>query len=67
MRITEISYHIAVPAPKLDIFKYIITGGRLGKLFVSKEVKANRYWAEQDPRTSWNCKCFIDLPKNESK
>jgi hypothetical protein len=68
MRITEIAYNIAVPAPKMDIFKYILTGGKFGKLFVSKEVKANKYWSEYDPRTmSVNCRCSMVLPKKESK
>ena len=58
MRITEIAYNIAVPAPKLEIFKYILTGGRYGKLFVKNRVEAKKYWAEQDPRTiSANCRC----------
>ena len=60
MRITEIAYNIAVPAPKMDIFKYIITGGRYGKLFVGSRVRKNKYWANHDPRTmSVNCRCSM--------
>lgn len=39
MRTIEVSYNLAAPASKLDIIKYILTNGRHGKLFVSKEVK----------------------------
>jgi hypothetical protein len=68
MRITEIAYNIAVPAPKMDIFKYILTGGKFGKLFVSEEVKAKKYWADQDPRTSSvNCRCTLAPLNKESK
>lgn len=68
MRITEIAYNIAVPASKFDIFKYILTGGKFGRLFVSKEVKANKYWADLDPRTSSvNCRCKLTPLKKESK
>jgi hypothetical protein len=60
MRITEIAYNIAVPASKLDIFKYIITAGKYGKLFVGSRVEAKKYWADQDHRTSTvNCRCTL--------
>ena len=65
IRITEIAYNIAVPAPKLEIFKYIITGGRYGKLFVKNRVEAKKYWAERDPRTmNANCRCSTTPIKN---
>ena len=68
MRITEIAYNIAVPAPKLDISKYILTGGKFGRLFVSKEVKANKYWSGHDLRTmSVNCRCVVAPLNKESK
>ena len=67
MIITEVEYSIAVSAPKFDILKYILTGGRYGRLFVSKMGKANKYWSELDPRTSINCRCSIVLPKKESE
>ena len=58
MRVIEIAYNIAVPASKLEIFKYIITAGRRGKLFVGSRVKAKAYQADQDIRTSvFNCRC----------
>ena len=60
---TKIAYNIAVPAPKIDIFKYILTGGKFGKLFVSKEVRKNKYWSKQDHRTAGvNCRCSIATP-----
>jgi hypothetical protein len=50
MRITEIAYNIAVPAPKMDI------------------VKAKKYWADLDPRTSnVNCRCKLAPLNKESK
>jgi hypothetical protein len=68
MRITEIAYNIAVPASKFDIFKYILTGGKFGRLFVSKEVKANKYWPEQNLKTiGINCRCALVPLNKESK
>jgi hypothetical protein len=68
MRITEISYNIAVPAPKMDIFKYIISAGKYGRLFIGSSIDKNKYSAEQDQRTNFiNCKCNLKPTIKESK
>ena len=59
MKITEVTYEMAAPASRLDVIKYALSNGRYGKLFVSKTTRFSKFWADQDPRASINCRCLV--------
>ncbi len=53
MRSEMIHITKAVPAKRLDIIKWLITGGKYGKLFVPKIEPMTKYHADLDV----NCRC----------
>ena len=59
MKITEVIYDMAEPAKKWDIVKWLLTGGRYGKLYIKVPTRFNKYWAEMDKRTI-NCRCVVN-------
>lgn len=63
MKITEVVYDMAEPAKKMDIIKWLLTGGRYGKLFIKVPRRFNKYWAELDNRCTpplhINCRSTI--------
>lgn len=44
----------AVPAPKLQVLIWLVTGGRRGRLFERKKTEATKY---SSPPTGINCRC----------
>lgn len=51
---TEIvAFDVAVPAKKLDIIAWLISGGRFGKLFVREKLEVKKFF----PPKSFNCRC----------
>ena len=59
MRTSDINITFAIPAKKWDIVKWLLTGGKFGKVIVPNTVKMQKYHATPDPRTSVNCRCVI--------
>lgn len=49
----DVKYDMAVPAKRLDVFLWLMTGGKKGKLFVRK-TKDFKKWT---PPKSFNCRC----------
>jgi len=52
MRFEDVVYEMAVPAKKLDIIIWLLTGGKKGKLFV-RESKTFKKWYPDHV----NCRC----------
>ena len=43
----------AVPAPRIQVFFWLVTGGKRGRLFERKNTEAITY----TPPTGFNCRC----------
>lgn len=57
-----VTYEMAEPATRIEVIKWLISGGRFGRLYVSKSRKFIRYSA---PPTGINCRCtVVDLNNN---
>lgn len=56
----DVTYEMAVPAKKIEIIKWLISGGRYGKLFVNRRVDFRRWSAMDDI----NCRCVVNPKLN---
>jgi len=63
IRLEQVTYAMAEPAPKMQVLIWLITFGKMGKLFVRKNRDFNRWHPEMDPRM--NCRCVTRPLKGE--